>query len=100
MEIPESVEPLLLPELRAWMTQTDTHQRDLARLLGWSESQFSRYLSGEQPLPMRRAIKLSLVTNIPIMKLNPDAVTTRLAELLVDQQNTPSDIAKDNDNVA
>jgi transcriptional regulator with XRE-family HTH domain len=70
------------PELLQWMADTGTTQADLASFAQVSQAQISRYLAGKSEMPMERAMKLSLITNIPVEKLLNRREASRLLKLL------------------
>lgn len=72
-----------LPELARWMDDTGTTQVELATFAQVSQAQISRYLAGKVNLPTDRAIKLSLITNIPVEKLLNRKDASQLQKYLV-----------------
>jgi transcriptional regulator with XRE-family HTH domain len=89
----------LFPELRAWMEKTGTRQLELARILNVSEPSITNYLSGETAWPTEIALRLSLLTEIPVEKFVSREVA-RLLKLLGDRSSSPDGNTKDDDNVA
>ena len=88
------------PELREWMRRTGTRQSDLARLMDVSEATVSRYLSGKQDISPEPAIRLALLSNVPVEKLLTDGRAARLLKLLGRQSNATSPKRRKNDKVA
>jgi transcriptional regulator with XRE-family HTH domain len=86
-----------LTELVRWMHETDTTQADLASFAQVSQAQISRYLAGKVDLPMERALKLSLVTNIPVEKLLNRQGASRLAKVLGKRANSSMEIPGESD---
>lgn len=83
MEITKAtIDRPLFPELREWMDNTGHRQYDLARILGISTAQTSRYLTGKQDVSADRAIRLAAVTNIPPERLVSNPETARILKLL------------------
>lgn len=68
----------LFPELLAWMEKTGTRQLELAKMLSVSEPSISNYLSGDTAWPTELALRLSLLTEIPVERF----VTKEAARLL------------------
>lgn len=88
-----------LPELRAWLERTGTTQEDLARMLKVSGAQISRFLSGSRNFGMETAVKLALLTEIPVEKLLTDGRAIKLLKLLGEQSTSYSDFPKDKSSV-
>ena len=82
------------------MERTGTRQYDLARLLDVSEATVSRYLTGTRELAPEPAIRLALLTDIPVEKLLTDGRAARLLKLLGKQSNAIRHKGKKNANVA
>lgn len=82
------------------MERTGSRQYDLARLLNVSEATVSRYLSGKVELSPEPAIRLALLTDIPVEKLLTDGRAARLLKLLGKQSNVDRSIPKKKTNVA
>jgi transcriptional regulator with XRE-family HTH domain len=99
MQIEESTQAKLFPELRAWLKRTGTTQSDLARLLDVSDAQVSRFLNGSRSLSPEPAIKLALLTDIPVEKLLVDGRAAKLLKLLARQVNYGMQNPKKNRNV-
>jgi transcriptional regulator with XRE-family HTH domain len=89
-----------LPELTKWMADTGTTQEDLASFAKVSQAQISRYLAGKVDLPVERAMKLALITNIPVEKLLNDRDASRLLKLLGKRSNAEGDSKEESDEVA
>jgi plasmid maintenance system antidote protein VapI len=90
----------LLPELRAWMTRTETTQDALARLLGLSGAFICRVFKGERHLNLDMAARLALLTGIPVQKLLTGGEAAQLLKLLGKQSNGPNDNGGNNTKVA
>lgn len=75
-------EKTLFPELRQWLEDTGQYQYDLARVLGVSTAQISRYLSGKQDITADRAVRLSLLTKIAPELLVSNPETARILKFL------------------
>lgn len=84
----------VLPELAQWMADTGTTQADLASFAQVSQAQMSRYLAGKVDLPVERAFRLSLVTNIPVEKLLTGRDASRLLKLLGNREKASRGNAK------
>lgn len=76
------------------MARTGTRQYDLARLLDVSPATVCRYLSGKVELSPEPAIRLALLTDIPVEKLLTDGRAARLLKLLGKQSNAARAKAK------
>jgi transcriptional regulator with XRE-family HTH domain len=92
-------EPVKLPELRAWLQRTGTTQDDLARMLHVSAAQVSRFLSGTRNLSIEAAVKLALMTEIPVEKLLTDGRAVRLLKLLGKQSNSTGTLSGEKNDV-
>jgi transcriptional regulator with XRE-family HTH domain len=100
MGITKSLDAKHLPELRAWMKRTGTTQQDLARLLNVGEAQISRYMNGSRNLSAEPAIKLALLTDIPVEKLLMGGDAARLLKLLGKRRTSTMRKVEDKSNVA
>lgn len=88
-----------LPELRQWMTDTGVTQADLASFAQVNQAQISKYLAGKTSLPLERALKLSLITGIPVEKLLTSADASRLLKLLGNRAKVTTEDADESGNV-
>ena len=70
------------PELRQWLEETGQRQYDLARVLGITEGQVSRYLNGHVDIPADAAVRLSLLTKIAPELLVSNPETARILKFL------------------
>jgi transcriptional regulator with XRE-family HTH domain len=80
-----------LPELRRWMFDTGVTQADIASFAQVSQAQMSKYLTGKASLPIERAMKLSLITGIPVEKLLTDVDASRLLKLLGNREKASAE---------
>jgi len=64
------------PTIQAWMHATSTTQRDLAKLLGISQSHLCNVMRGNRRASLNLALELAKVTNVPIETI---AGTARVA---------------------
>jgi len=69
------------PELRAWMAKTGTSQAELSALLGVSQAQVCRVLGGTRAFGVDTAMRLEMLTDIPLEKFL-SARTVRTLKLL------------------
>jgi transcriptional regulator with XRE-family HTH domain len=96
----EKAEPKsLFPELRAWMERTGTRQLELARILGVSEPSITNYLSGETAWPTEVALRVSLLTEIPVERF-ATREASRLLKLWGKRSSGDAKDTESNDNVA
>lgn len=99
MGIAKPTESKLL-ELRDWLDDTGTTQEDLARLLSVSPAQVSRFMNGSRSLSVESAVKLALLTDIPVDKLLTDGRAARLLKLLGKNTTSRRGSSKEKKNVA
>lgn len=78
-----------LTELREWLDSHGTTQEDLARVLGISGAQMSRYINGSRLMPVESAVKVALMTGIAVEKLT-DGRAVRLMKLLGERVSSRS----------
>lgn len=88
------------PELVQWMRDTGTTQADLASFARVSQGQISRYMAGEVEMPIERAFRLSLITNIPVEKLLNRPQASRLLKLLGKRAKADRDSHGESDEIA
>ena len=74
-----------LVSLQAWKERTGTTDEDIARLLGVTQSQISRYINCKHPIPIDQAVKLSLITGVAVDELLCDDRGKKLLKLLREQ---------------
>lgn len=89
-----------LPALRKWLDDREVRQHELAKMLGVTEAQVSRWLSGKRSVPAASAIKLSQITGIPAARLSNRAATTRLLKHLVKRPMSRAKTLRNHDDVA
>lgn len=80
-----------LPELKQWMDARGLTQGALAGMLGKSEAQMSRWLSGHRAVPIPIAIRLSDLTGIPVERLANSAGVSRILKLLGSRSTASTD---------
>jgi transcriptional regulator with XRE-family HTH domain len=99
METNNTIKKPPFPELRAWMEQRGMLQQELARVLQVAGASVSDYLAGKTPWPLEIAIKVSVLTEVPVEKfVNRDVA--RLLKLLGERSTTPPAEHKDSSSVA
>lgn len=78
-----------LVALKRWMDERDLTQCEFAEILGVTQGQVSKYLSGHRCLPAETVLRVSHLTGIEAERLSNNARTTRLLKLL-GTRTTPS----------
>lgn len=96
----EITKPSGLPELREWLGRTGTTQEELSRMMGVSPAQLSRFMTGQRNLSVEPAVKLALLTDIPVEKLLKDGRAARLLKLLGKRQTSLPRNRRNDDKVA
>lgn len=89
-----------IPALKRWMDARELRQYELAKMLGVTAAQVSRWLSGHRSVPAAIAVKLSDLTGIPAEQLSNRPETSRLLKLLSDRPKSRSKTQRKNAGVA
>lgn len=83
----DEAEALVLPELKAWMSDVGLTHEELAGIAGCSRPVITRTLQGKTPLPADRAVKIAAASGIPLERLVTDPETARILKILGKRMN-------------
>lgn len=99
MDSRNATDKLPFPELRAWMDERGMQQQELARILKVSGASISYYLSAVTPWPTDIALRVSVLTAIPVERF-VNRETSRLLKLWGERSTATQSDDKDSSNVA
>jgi transcriptional regulator with XRE-family HTH domain len=85
-----------LPQLRKWMDDRGLTQHELAEMLGITQPQVSKYLSGRRSPSLETIVVLANITGIDIEKLSNRPATSRILKLLGNRANSHARTLREN----